>query len=76
MTKPNVQHETKEAKFKRIASQRTQKILDNLRLLGNCANKAVYSYAEEDISKIFGSIDRELKRVRALYMDSKKTFQL
>jgi len=59
--------ERKEDRFKRIASKRVQNILNNMRLLGNCSNKSVYSYTEEDKRKIFSTIDSELKRIKALY---------
>lgn len=67
MVKPIVENETKSDKFKRIASNRTQKILDNLRILGNCANKGVYEYNDEQVNKIFQTIDREIKRVKDLF---------
>lgn len=74
MAKPKIQGETKEEKFKRIASSRTQNILEYLRLLGNCSNRNTYSYNEDDISKIFSAIDKEIKRVKMLFdkPDSKK----
>lgn len=67
MVKLKVEGESKHAKFRRIASVRTKRILNGLRLLGNCANKNTYSYAREDISKIFSAINRETKRVRTLF---------
>ena len=67
MVKTKVKNESKEERFKRVASLRTQKILNDLRLLGNCANKTIYSYGQEDISKIFGTIDKELRRVKGLF---------
>ena len=63
--------ENKEEKFRRIASSRTQKILDNIRLLGNCSNKSAYDYNEEQVNKMFQAIDREIKRVRELFKGSK-----
>ena len=41
--------ETKKEKFVRIAEARTNKIIDMIKLLGNCSNKAVYDYSKEDI---------------------------
>jgi len=70
-------NETKEEKFKRIASSRTQRIIDNLRLLGNCSNRAVYSYSEKDIRKIFNAIDQEMKHIKVLFNQRKnKEFRL
>ena len=63
--------ETKEGRFKRIATKRTQRILDDFRLLGNCANTSTYSYSEDDINKVFSAIDQEYKRVRVLFGKSK-----
>lgn len=67
MVKAKVENESKEERFKRVASLRTQKILNDLRLLGNCANKAIYSYSQEDTSKIFSTIDKELRRIKGLF---------
>lgn len=53
--------ETKREKFKRLAEARTNKIIDMIRLLGNLSSKSTYDYSEDDILKIFNSIDREIK---------------
>ena len=56
--------ETKRERFVRIAEARTNKIIDRLRLLGNCSNKGNYDYSEADVQKIFGTIERELKAAK------------
>jgi len=56
--------ETKRERFVRIAEARTNKIIDMLRLLGNCSNKGNYDYSEADVQKIFGTIERELKAAK------------
>lgn len=77
MVKTNVKNESKKEKFIRIAENRTQRILNDLRLLGNCSNTAVYSYEGDEISKVFKAIDDELKRVKALFSKNKnKNFSL
>ena len=76
MVKPKFDGETKEEKFKRIATARTLRILEDLRLLSNCANTSVYSYTEEDSNKIFSTIEREVKRVKALFNKPKTEFSL
>lgn len=53
--------ETAEEKFKRIASARTQKIIDMVNLLGNCSNTYTYEYTEEEVNKIFSTIEKELQ---------------
>ena len=51
----------KRERFKRIAENRTNKILEQIRLLGNCSNKHNYDYTDEDIKKIFSVIETELR---------------
>lgn len=51
----------KEERFKRVAENRTNKIINQIRLLGNCSNRSNYQYTEEDIKKIFNAIEAELK---------------
>ena len=59
--------ETKRDRFIRLAEARTNKIIDMVRLLGNCSNKAVYDYDDADIQKIFNALDREMKNARAKF---------
>ena len=56
--------ETKRDKFVRLAEARTNKIIDMIRLLGNCSNKANYDYSDADIQKIFSAIEKELKNTK------------
>lgn len=43
----------KEENFKRLAENRTNKIIDMLHLLGNLSNTSNYSYSEEQVKTIF-----------------------
>jgi hypothetical protein len=54
----------KRKRFKRVAEKRTQKILNMLRLLGNCGNKNNYKYSEEDVKKIFSAIEKEVSKTK------------
>ena len=56
--------ETKREKFVRLAEARTNKIIDTLQLLGNCSNTSVYEYTQEDIDKIFGAIELEMREAK------------
>jgi len=76
MAKIRVEGESKEERFKRIASLRTHRVLNDLRLLANCSNKSIYSYKEEDITKIFNAIEKELKRIKALFSKPESGFKL
>lgn len=60
-------NETSEQRFKRLATSRTNAILKKLKILGNCSNRQVYSYTEKEIDKIFTTIERQLKEVRAKF---------
>lgn len=59
--------ESKADRFKRIASRRTQNVLEALRKLGNCSNKGIYQYSNDDIEKIFHAIESEIKRIKVLF---------
>ena len=59
--------ETKRDRFVRIVENRTNKIIDMLRLLGNCANKSNYDYTEADVQKIFNTLEKELKAAKMKY---------
>lgn len=59
--------EEKQERFKRVAGKRTNKIIDQIRLLGNCSNRSNYDYSDEDVKKIFGAIETELKNVKSMY---------
>ena len=65
-------NETPEARFKRIATVRTNAVLDKLRILGNLSNRQMYSYSEEDINKIFRAINNQIKEVRAKFNSRKE----
>jgi DNA-binding transcriptional regulator YiaG len=60
-------NETPEERFKRLATSRTNAVLDKLRILGNLSNRQLYSYSEEEIDKIFSAINKEIKTVRAKF---------
>lgn len=66
----------KAARFKRLASHRTNEVLDRLRILGNCADRRSYAYTEEEIDKIFRAIDEQSKIVKAKFKKPKKGFKL
>ena len=44
--------ESKSERFVRIAEARTNKIIDMIQLLGNCANKSTYEYTKDDVKQI------------------------
>lgn len=59
--------EDKQAKFKRLAKQRGDRILKDLRLLGNLANTNNYAYTENDVRKLFAALEDEMKFARSQF---------
>ncbi len=64
--------EDRAQRFKRIATYRTNEVLDKLRLLGNLSNKTNYDYAGDEVNKIFSAVETQLKIVKAKFSSSKK----
>ena len=62
----------KRERFEKVAVARTNKILNDLRLLGNCSNKNNYAYTDADIKKIFSAIENEIKKTRSKFLGVKK----
>lgn len=60
-------NESKRDKFVRLAEARTNKIIDMIRLLGNCSNSRVYEYNKDDVKKIFSTIEDELKIAKSKF---------
>lgn len=68
-------------KFVELAGKRVNRAVKDLRLIGNLSNRSSYSYGDDDVRSIFGTLERELKQARerfqahAVGADS-KPFQL
>lgn len=60
--------ETRHDRFRRIASKRTNEILEKIRILGNCSNRSSYEYTEEKVNKIFSEIEKQLKFTKAKFL--------
>ena len=65
--------ESKNEAFQRLATKRTNAVLERLRILGHCANPQFYEYSEEDVKKIFRAIEKELKIVKTKFQNSSKS---
>lgn len=64
--------EAKHERFVRVAEMRTNRILDQIRVLGNCANLNNYEYSDAEVEKIFAAINDELNKTR-LKFDRQRT---
>ena len=68
--------ESRSDKFKRVASKRTIELLEKIRILGNCSNKSKYEYTDEDVIKIFKSLEKQLETMKAKFSNKKSKFSL
>ncbi len=53
--------------FKRLAEKRTNAILEKIRIVGNLANRSAYDYSDDDVRKIFSTIEEEVRVVKARF---------
>jgi hypothetical protein len=51
----------KRKRFEKVAENRVDKILEGLRLLGNCSNKNNYEFTKEDVDFMFDEIRKALR---------------
>jgi len=69
--------ETKNERFRRIAEKRTNEIIEKIRILGNCSNKSTYQYSNEEVNKIFSTLEFELKQTKTKFtFKDRKKFNL
>jgi hypothetical protein len=64
--------EARRDRFKRIAESRTNRILNDIRLLGNTGNKTLYNYSQADVDKIFSIVEKKLSETRTKFKTTKK----
>ena len=57
----------KRERFKRLATSRTTEVLKRLQVLGNCANRSAYDYSEEEINKLFSTIDKAVRDAKSKF---------
>ena len=63
-------NESKSERFIRVAERRTSKVLTDLKLLGQCANKRTYEYSPDQAYKIFREIRRTLRDVEKKFTET------
>ncbi len=59
--------ETREQRFRRLAEQRVNVILDKLRLIGQLANKSNYEYTDDQVEAIFKAIQKEVNGTKSRF---------
>ncbi|MCG2700236.1 hypothetical protein L6274_04235 [Candidatus Parcubacteria bacterium] len=69
--------ETKNDRFKRIVTKRTNNILNKIRVLSNCSNKNSYNYTFDEVNKVFNTIEKATREARnKFYFSKNKNFKL
>src|SRR3954463_844468 len=59
--------ETRNERFRRLATTRGDRLIREISLLGNLANRKNYEYTPAEVEALFGPIESELREVRALF---------
>lgn len=62
----------KEAKFLRLAKARTNAALEEIRKIGNLANRNNYDYSDDAVEKIFEHLNEALNETKALFKVNRK----
>lgn len=63
---------TKQENFKRIADNRTSKIVDLISKLHNLTNSSFYEYTDEQIDDMFKAIQKELDKQKNIFISERK----
>lgn len=53
--------------FKRLATQRVNRTLNDLRLIGNLSNRANYEFSAEEVDAIFAALKSGVKECKARF---------
>lgn len=54
----------KRDKFAELATNRVNRTVKDIRLIGNLSNRSAYEYSEEDVKKIAKTLQRELDQIK------------
>ena len=63
----------KSLNFKRLVEKRVTKLLECLRLIGNLSNKNNYDYSDQEIDKIFKTIQNFVDEAKGKFKKNNKT---
>lgn len=71
MTGDKIQ-ESRSDRFRRLAEQRVNRALKDLRLIANLANRNNYDYSDEEARILLSALEKELKVTRAAFMATRR----
>lgn len=66
---------TREERFKRLAEQRVNAVLDKLRLLGQLSNRSNYEYTDAQVEAIFKAIQKDVNETKAKFREGRREKQ-
>ena len=68
--------ESKNDKFKRLATKRVNSLLKTLRLVANLSNKSNYDVSEEDANKIIRAISNSFEELKSKFKSKPNDFKI
>lgn len=70
---PKVIYNSKRDRFIALAQNRTNKLINSIRVLAHCSNKSLYEYKNDEVEKMFNAIKESLEEARLKFKDKDKT---
>ena len=67
--------DNKQENFRRIASNRTSKIINMISSLGNLTNSSFYEYTDDQEESMIAAIESEIKNQRKVFESKKEKKQ-
>jgi hypothetical protein len=64
--------ESKNERFKRLAKKRGERVLKDIRLIGNLSDRNNYEYSDREFRHIFGVIEEELRLAKDRFRGNKQ----
>jgi len=68
--------ESKNDKFKRLATKRVNSLLKTFRLLANLSNKSNYEFSEDDANKIIRAISSSFEELKSKFKSKPNDFKI
>tara|TARA_B100001741_G_C16506402_1_gene577346 strand:+ start:618 stop:857 length:240 start_codon:yes stop_codon:yes gene_type:complete len=65
-------NETKNDKFKRLATDRVNRVIELLSRIENLSNTNNYDYDDQDVTKITNALDRAIRDLKASFRNNSK----
>lgn len=62
-----MKNENDSNRFKILAEKRTNKVIKDIKLIGNLSNKSNYAYTQADANKIYNAIKKALDMMKSRF---------